>query len=110
MKDWKMWAPLQSKKQREVADNLSVQEKEEVIKISKELGKKGANYGFLAFLLIYILYKYTALPSNIKLLLSIAIVIIDYTLFLKFIGLPYRKKQKSILNNSKYAKEKKITV
>jgi hypothetical protein len=27
MKDWKMWAPLQTNKQREIADNLTATEK-----------------------------------------------------------------------------------
>jgi hypothetical protein len=110
MKDWKMWAPLQTKKQREVADNLSASEKEEATRLTKELGMKSAFFGISCSLVLYFLYEYTPLSSNVKLLLCLFLFIAGYLLFLKFVGLPVRNKQRSLLNNSKYAKEKGITV
>lgn len=110
MKDWKMWAPLQTKKQREVADNLSASEKEEATRLAKELGMKGAFFAISCTLVIYFLYEYTPWSSNVKVLLCLFLFILGYLFFLKLVGLPIRKKQKSLLNNSKYAKEKGITV
>jgi hypothetical protein len=110
MKDWGMWAPLQTKKQREVAENLSPSEKEELIKTAKEFGRKAGIYCVPALLFISFLFVYTALSLNLKLLLSIAIILIYCALFFKFVGFPYRKKQKELLNNSQYAKEKRMTV
>ncbi len=60
MKDWKMWAPLQTKKQREVADNLSATKKEEATRLAKELGMKGAFFGISCSLVYYFIYEYTS--------------------------------------------------
>jgi len=106
MKDWKMWAPLQTKKQREIADNLSASEKEEATRLARELGKKALLYFIPSFLIIYFLYEHNVLSF----ILALFLIVLSYLLFAKFVGLPIRKKQKSLLNNSKYAKEKGITV
>jgi len=110
MKDWKMWAPLQTKKQREVADNLSPTEKEEATKLAVVGGIKSALFAISCSLAIYFLYEYIPLSSNIKLLLCLSLFILGYLFFFKFVGLPIRNKQKSLLNNSKYARERGITV
>ncbi len=110
MKDWKMWAPLQTKKQREVADNLTAMEKEQATKLAIELGIKSAFFAISCTLVMYFLYEYTPLSSNVKLLLCLFLFVVGYLFFLKFVGLPIRKKQKLLLSNSKYAKEKGITV
>ena len=106
MKDWKMWAPLQTKTQREIADNLSASEKEEARKLTKELAKKIVLFFIPCVLIIYFLYEHNVL----SLILALFLIMLSYVLFAKFVGLPIRKKQKSLLNNSKYAKEKGITV
>jgi len=110
MKDWKMWAPVQTKEQREVADNLTQSEKEEATKLAKELGKKAGIFSFPSLLIICVLYECTSLSSNAKFLISLSVFILNYLLFLIFIGLPIRKRQKALLNNSKYAREKRLTV
>ena len=106
MKDWKMWAPLQTKKQREMADNLTATEKKEVRRLTKELVKKGLLFLVPCVLIIYFLFERNVLSS----FLTVFLIILSYLLFAKFVGLPIRKKQKSLLNNSKYAKDKGITV
>ncbi len=110
MKDWRMWAPIQTKKQREVADNLSSSEKEEAARLAKELGRKGAYFMLPVFLLLYFLFWHTSLTLKNIVVLSILVAVPNYIVFWKFVGLPYRKKQKTLLNNSKYAKENNITV
>ena len=106
MTDWKMWAPFQTKKQREIADNLSASEKEEATRLARELGKKAVLYFIPSVLIIYSLYEHNVLSF----ILALFLTILSYLLFAKIIGLPIRKKQKSLLNNSKYAKEKGIIV
>lgn len=110
MKDWKMWAPLQTKKQREVGDNLTATEKAEATKLAIELGLKGACFGISSSLVLYLVYEYAPLSSNAKFLVCLSLFILGYVFFIKFVALPIRNRQKSLLNNSKYAKERGITV
>ncbi|MFC1494356.1 hypothetical protein ACFL6W_03655 [Thermodesulfobacteriota bacterium] len=110
MADWKDWAPFQTNKQKEVIENLSKDEKEELLKSAKTLGLKGAIYHSPALIIFFYLYAYTELSLTIKLLLSVSVFVILYVLFLIFVALPTRRKQKLLLNNSSYAQRNKIIV
>jgi hypothetical protein len=110
MKDWKIWAPIQTKEQREIADNLSESEKEEAAKLAKELGRKGAFFMMPLLLAAFFLYEYSSIPFNIKLILMIALFVLDQLLFWFLVGSSIRSKQKALLNNSKYAKANGMSI
>jgi hypothetical protein len=64
-----------NREKREVANNLSASEKEEATRPAKELGMKSAFFGISCFLILYFLYEYAPMSSNVKLALCLFLFI-----------------------------------
>lgn len=109
-KNWKYWAPFQTKRQKEIIQHLTEKEKEEVYNLSKECGKKGGISFIPLIIILFILFEKTNFNFSVKIGIGIIVFIINLLLTIKFVSLPYRNKQLSVLNNSKYAQEKGVNV
>ncbi len=108
MANWKTWTPFQSKKQKDVVDHLTTYEKDRIVALSKECGKK-LGFSFLPSLIIlFILVEIYHIDSYIPVLIVIWLANILFSI--KFISLPYKEKQKAVLNNSEYAIKNELTV
>jgi hypothetical protein len=98
------WSPFRSPEVKEIYANLTP---EEIHRLKDGTHLDGAMFGFLSWMVFYILFR--LIPADWGFFVQFAIVVAIVPIFGFFAAAPLRKHAKNLLCDSAYAREKGYT-